>query len=281
MIEFENKVAVVTGAASGIGLAMAREFYQQGMRVVMADIEHQALTVAATSLNDSARVLAVVTDVSDPKAVDALADSAFESFGGVHIVCNNAGVFVGGASWECSDADYRWLIDVNVMGIANGIRSFVPRMIAAGEEGHIVNTASMAAMTTMPFSSVYCMSKAAALSLSECLFKELEVVAPQLGVSVLCPELINTSLASAQRNRPCHYSQQGDLTETEMSKMTEQAISDGIASGIEPAVMAERVLQGIKDKKFYLLPQDGWKKAAMIRQDEIRQEANPTFTYVE
>jgi short-subunit dehydrogenase len=131
------------------------------------------------------------------------------------------------------------------------------------------------------FSSVYCMSKAAALSLSECLFKELEALAPQLGVSVLCPELINTSLASAQRNRPDQYSRQGDLTDTEMSKMTEQAISEGIASGIEPSVMAERVLQGIKAKKFYLLPQDGWKKAAMIRQDEIRQEANPTFTYVE
>ncbi|MEE3240788.1 MAG: SDR family NAD(P)-dependent oxidoreductase [Pseudomonadota bacterium] len=281
MIEFDNKVAVVTGAASGIGLAMAKAFYQQGMRVVMADIERQALTEASTCLNDPTRVLAVVTDVSDPKAVDALADAAFESFGSVHLLCNNAGVFVAGASWECSDADYRWLIDVNVMGIANGIRSFVPRMIAAGEEGHIVNTASMAAMTTMPFSSIYCMSKAAALSLSECLFKELEALAPQLGVSVLCPELINTSLASAQRNRPDQYSQQGDLTDTEMSKMTEQAISEGIAGGIEPAVMAERVLQGIKAKKFYLLPQDGWKKAAMIRQDEIRQEANPTFTYVE
>ena len=281
MIEFENKVAVVTGAASGIGFAMAKIFHQKGMRVVMADIEQQALTSAADSLKDNDRVLAVMTDVSDAKAVDNLADAAYSRFGAVHIVCNNAGVFVFFSSWECSDADYRWLIDVNMMGIANGIRSFVPRMIATGEEGHIVNTASMAAMTTMPFSSVYCMSKAAALSLSECLFKELEVVAPQLGVSVLCPELINTGLASAQRNRPDHYSQQGDLTNTEMSKMTEQAISEGIAGGIEPDVMAERVLQGIKDKKFYLLPQDGWKKAAVIRQDEIRQESNPTFTYVE
>tara|TARA_B100000767_G_scaffold211778_1_gene198972 strand:- start:1402 stop:2247 length:846 start_codon:yes stop_codon:yes gene_type:complete len=281
MIDFENKVAVVTGAASGIGFAMAEKFYQLGMHVVMADIEQDALTAAASRLEDPSRVMAVVTDVSDPDAVDALAEAAFTAFGTVHIVCNNAGVFVGGASWECSDADYRWLIDVNVRGIANGIRSFVPKMIAAGEEGHIVNTASMAAMTTMPFSSVYCMSKAAALSLSECLFKELEIVAPQLGVSVLCPELINTSLASAQRNRPDQYSKQGDLTDTDMSKMTEQAIAEGVASGIEPTVMAERVLQGIKDRKFYLLPQDGWKDAAMIRQEEIQQESNPTFTYVE
>ena len=186
-----------------------------------------------------------------------------------------------GASWECSDADYRWLLDVNVLGIANGIRSFVPRMIAAGEEGHIVNTASMAGMTTMPFSSVYCMSKAAALSLSECLYKELEVTAPQLSVSVLCPELINTGIAAAARNRPDSYSQTGDITQTEFSKMTDQAITEGTAGGLDPMHMAERVLQGVIDKKFYLLAQDGWKNVAMVRQEEIKDERNPTLSFVE
>lgn len=281
MKEFNDKTAVVTGAASGIGLAMAELFLANGMNVVMADIEAGTLNTAANSLAGGDKVLAVVSDVADSASVDRLAEQAYSRFGNVHLLCNNAGVFTAGASWECSDADYRWLLDVNVLGIANGIRSFVPRMIAAGEEGHIVNTASMAGMTTMPFSSVYCMSKAAALSLSECLYKELEVTAPQLSVSVLCPELINTGIAAAARNRPDTYSQTGDITQTEFSKMTDQAITEGTAGGLDPMRMAERVLQGVKDKKFYLLAQDGWKNVAMVRQNEIKDERNPSLSLVE
>jgi NAD(P)-dependent dehydrogenase (short-subunit alcohol dehydrogenase family) len=186
---------------------------------------------------------------------------------------------VSGASWENSAADYQWLFDVNVMGIANGARSFIPRMIAQGDDCHIVNTASMAGLTTMPFSSVYCMSKAAALHLSECMHKELEAVAPQIGVSVLCPELINTGIAAAGRNRPQKYSDQGDVTDTEFSKMTDAAITESTAAGLDPMVMAERVLQGIKDRKFYLLAVDYWKDIAEHRLDEIRSEANPTLYF--
>ena len=131
----------------------------------------------------------------------------------------------------------------------------------------------------MPFSSVYCMSKAAALSLSECLYKELQATAPQIGVSVLCPELINTGIAAAKRNRPDQYSNSGDVTETEFSQLTDQAITEGTAGGLDPMVMAERVLQGIKDEKFYLLAQDYWKGIAMVRQGEIEAEQNPTLTF--
>jgi len=274
-------VAVITGAASGIGLALSQRFYSEGMNVVMVDVEEGALQVAAKGIGNDDRLLTVTTDVGSEQAVEALAEKVYQHYGAVHVLCNNAGVFTSGASWECSSADYRWLIDVNVMGIAHALRSFVPRMIAGGEEGHIVNTASMASMTTMPFSSVYCMSKAAALSLSECLFKELEIVAPQLGVSVLCPELINTGIAAAARNRPAAYSGDADMTDTEFSRMTNQAITEGTAGGLDPAVMAERVVQGIVDRQFYLLAKDAWKEIALTRQEEIRAETNPTLAVFE
>ena len=211
MKEFAGKTAVVTGAASGIGLALSQLFLERDMNVVMADVEAQALTVAAQHLDQGeGRVLAVTTDVGDAASVEVLAEAAYDRFGSVQVLCNNAGVFVGGASWENSVADYQWLFDVNVMGIANGARSFIPRMIEQGDDCHIVNTASMAGLTTLPFSSIYCLSKAAALHLSECMHKELEAVAPQIGVSALCPELIDTGIATARRNRPAKYS--GELT---------------------------------------------------------------------
>ncbi len=277
-----GKTAVVTGAASGIGLALSQLFARQGMNVVMADIETGALSAAKEKvLCADAEVITVECDVSKPAATDALAQVAQNAFGNVHVLCNNAGVFVGGASWESSAADYQWLLDVNVHGIANGLRSFVPAMIAHGEEGHIVNTASMAGFTTMPFSSVYCMTKAAAASLSECLFKEMEAVAPQIGVSLLCPELINTGIAAAARNRPAHYSGAGDVVETEFSKMTHDAITDSTAGGLDPMVMAERVLQGIKDRQFYLLAEDYWKEIADKRLEEIHDKSNPTMFFPE
>jgi len=280
MKEFAGKTAVVTGAASGIGLALSQLFLERDMNVVMADVETQALMAAAQHLDQGeGRVLAVTTDVGDAASVETLAEAAYDRFGSVQVLCNNAGVFVGGASWENSVADYQWLFDVNVMGIANGARSFIPRMIEQGDDCHIVNTASMAGLTTLPFSSIYCLSKAAALHLSECMHKELEAVAPQIGVSALCPELIDTGIATARRNRPAKYSGEGDLTDTDFSKMTEDAAIESTATGLPPRVMAERVLAGIEQRKFYLLAEDFWKDIAEHRLDEIRNEANPTMFF--
>lgn len=280
MEDFKGKTIVVTGAASGIGRATAQLFGEQGMNVVMADVEETALQKAADELSGNGiAVLPVVTDVASAASVEGLAEAAFGTYGNVHILFNNAGVFTAGASWECSVADYEWLIGVNVMGIAHGVRSFVPKMIEKGEPGYVVNTASMAGMTTMPFSSVYCMSKAAALSLTECLYKELQATAPQIGVSVLCPELINTGIAQAGRNRPAEFSGQGDVVESDFSRMTDQALSEGTAGGLDPSAMASRILDGIKANKFYLLAEDYWKDIALKRQEEIRDETNPTMFF--
>jgi len=278
MQNLKGKTAVVTGAASGIGLAMAELFSHEGMNVVLADVERNALDRTVTRLQaDGRRVIGVVTDVADSDSVQALADAAWQAFDKVHLLCNNAGVFVGGATWESSEADYRWVLDVNVMGVAHGIRHFVPRMIASGEEGHIVNTASMSALTTMPFSTVYSLSKAAVLSLSECLYKELQVAAPQIGVSVLCPEGINTGIADAERNRQARYARPGDQSETDFSRLTLDALKQTTTTGLEPRVMAERVLRGVRERKFYLLAEDFWRDLALLRMDEIRAGTNPTL----
>ena len=280
MKDFAGKTAVVTGAASGIGLALSELFLERGMNVVMSDVETETLTAAAVQLDrGEGRVLPVSTDVGDAAAVEALAQAAYRHFGSVQVLCNNAGVFVGGACWENSVADYQWLFDVNVMGIANGARSFIPRMMEQGDACHIVNTASMAGLTTLPFSSIYCLTKAAALHLSECMYKELESVAPQIGVSALCPELIDTGIATARRNRPAKYSRDGDITDTEYSKMTEDAAIETTATGLPPRAMAERVIAGIEHRKFYLLAEDFWKDIARQRLDEIRNEANPTMFF--
>ncbi len=277
-----GQCAVVTGAASGIGLALSEAFARAGVNVLMADIEAPRLEQAASGLaNLGAEVKHQVCDVRKAEQLEALAAFAESEFGKVHILCNNAGVFVGGAAWENTAADYQWLFDVNVAGIANGLRAFVPKMMAHGEPAHIVNTASMAALTTMPFSSVYCMSKAAALHLSECCYKELQVSAPQISVSVLCPELVDTDISKAGRNRPEELSAPDDMIETEYSKMTLQAITESTATGVSPALMADKVLKGIEADRFYLLADDFWHDIAMARLEDIRAGDNPRMVFGE
>lgn len=276
----KGQCAVVTGAASGIGLALSEAFARAGVHVVMADIEAPRLAQAAKGLAGlGAEIRHLVCDVRKSDQLETLAKFAEAEFGKVHILCNNAGVFVGGAAWENTAADYQWVFDVNVAGIANGLRAFVPRMIAHGEPAHIVNTASMAALTTMPFSSVYCMSKAAALHLSECCYKELQVSAPHISVSVLCPELVDTDISKADRNRPQELSAPEDLIETEYSKMTLQAITESTAGGVSPALMADKVLKGIQDDQFYLLANDFWHDIAMARLEDIRAGDNPRMVF--
>lgn len=278
MSDFQGRAFLVTGGASGIGLAMGELFAAQGMKIVLADVEAGALDAAVARLREQgAECLGVVTDVSKADAVQALAERARTQFGAVHILCNNAGVFTGGLLWEESLADYHWLLDVNVWGVVHGIRSFVPMMIGQDCDCHIVNTASMAAVTAMPYSGIYHMSKHAVLALSESLYHELAFHAPKVKVSVLCPESVDTGIAAAERNRPAHYRGDGDIVESGARALVMDSLAQSVATGIHPRVMAQRVLEAIREERFYILSQDGWREAAHTRLDDIRAGRNPTF----
>jgi NADP-dependent 3-hydroxy acid dehydrogenase YdfG len=277
MQEFRDKTAVVTGAASGIGQEMARVFAEQGMNVVLADIEESSLEEAVTEVAAlGVEAMGVVTDVGSSASVAALCQASIDRFGSVQVLCNNAGVYTGGHLWEQTEDDYEWLMRVNQWGIIHGLRHFVPQMISQGDECHIVNTASMAALCTLPFAGIYHMTKHAALALSECLFHELAMTAPQIGVSCLCPELVNTGIANSSRNRPAELAEEN---RTEAQKMSMTAIADATAGSLPPRVLAERVLQAIRDQQFYILPPDDdtWRDTANTRLEDVRLGRNPTF----
>ncbi len=194
MKEFKGKVAVVTGAASGIGRAMAERFAAEGMKVVLADIEQEALAQAEAKMKAAgATVLAVRTDVSSASGVQALAGRTIDAFGAVHILCNNAGVPpVVGPSWELTEADWQWVLGVNLWGVLHGIRVFVPIMLGQDSEGHVVNTASMAGLLSLPWAATYDVAKHGVVTLSESLHGELAAVGSKLKVSVLCPGWVKT-----------------------------------------------------------------------------------------
>ena len=278
MNDFKGKTAVVTGAASGIGRAMVERFCNEGMNVVLADIEAEPLDREVEALRAGGHtVIGVTTDVADHEQVDALARQAYDAFGSVQVLCNNAGIFTGGLLWEESLADYRWSLDVNLWGVIHGVRSFVPRMIDQGDECHVVNTASMAGLTTMPFAGVYHMTKHAVLAYSESLYHELSLTAPQIGVSALCPELINTGIANCDRNRPGKYSGEGDIVDSDARSLVMDSIAAGVSTGRPPSEMADRVVSAIRDKRFYILSSDGWMDSARSRIQDILEGRNPTL----
>ena len=250
MDEFRDKVAVVTGAASGIGFGLARRFASDGMKVVMADVEEPALKSAADELeSDGAEVLPVVTDVSDHDAVQALAAATFDRFGTAHIVCNNAGIGTGGPTWTVTEAQWRWIIGVNLMGVVHGIQAFVPRFIEQGE-GHVVNTASAAGLLSGPGMSPYFATKHAVVALSESLAADLAMAGADVGVSVLCPGFVRTRIQESDRNRPADVvafeEQSPDL------EARREFMNAAIAGGMDPAEVAEHVVAAIRAKKLHI-----------------------------
>jgi NAD(P)-dependent dehydrogenase (short-subunit alcohol dehydrogenase family) len=280
MQELKGRVAVVTGAASGIGQALARRFAQEGMRVVLADVERDALARARDELlATGAEAIGVPTDVTQPDQVQALAEATLDAFGKVHVVCNNAGVFAGGLCWESPLSDYEWVFGVNVWGVLHGIRTFVPILLRQGEPAHVVNTVSMAGLTTAPLGSAYFMSKHAALALSECLYHELASQDASIGVSVLCPEVINTGIARSGRNRPPHLKRESEDANA-ASDLIEGALREFTAAGLDPSLMAERVVDGIRAGRFYLLSEEGgsWRESCNTRLEDIRLARNPTLS---
>ncbi len=278
MEQLSGKVAVVTGAASGIGLALAKRLGAEGMKLALADVEPAALAGAQQTLvGAGVECISVPTDVSRADAVQALAERTLDAFGAVHVVCNNAGVFAGGLSWEAPLSDYEWVLGVNTWGVLHGIRSFVPILLRQDEPGHVVNTASMAALTSGPLSAAYFMSKHAVLALSESLYLELRLKHAKIGVSVVCPELIATRIGDADRNRPPHL-KRGDEPASPERDLIEGAIRAATESqGIAPDVIAERTLAAIRTGRFYVLAPEGnpWRDACDARLDAIRSERNP------
>ena len=277
MRSFQGRVAVVTGAASGIGLALAERFAAEGMKVVMADIESAALATASEGLRQrGAEIHATRVDVSRPEDVERLAVETYEAFGAAHVVCNNAGVAVIGAVHEHTLADWQWVINVNLWGVIHGVRAFLPRMLAGGDEGHIVNTASMAGLTTAQFMSVYDVTKHGVVALSESMYKELSVTGAPIGVSVVCPGLIDTNIMRSARNRP------ESLAETGKAGPFAQAfghgLSDRLATGYPPSEVAEQVVAGIREGRFYIVPAQPEVKANIaIRAQDLLELRNPTL----
>ena len=277
MKQLRGRVAVVTGAASGIGLALAERFAGEGMKVVMADIEEAALAKAAEGVRRTApAVVATLVDVARPEQVERLARETYDAFGAAHVLCNNAGVAVIGAVHEHTLADWQWVIDVNLWGVIHGVRAFVSRMLAGGDEAHIVNTASMAGLSTAPFMSVYDVTKHAVVALSESMYKEFAVTGAPIGVSVVCPGLVNTNIMRSSRNRPVDLADQGKSGP--MAQAFGQNLSDRLAGGYPPAVVADQVLQGIVEGRFYIVPaQPEVKASATLRAQDIIELRNPTL----
>jgi len=276
MQEFHGKVAVITGAASGIGRAIADRFAKEGMKLVLADVETEALDRAVIEIKKGgAEVKGVVTDVSKSDQVAALADAAYDAFGEVHILCNNAGVGAGGAMWNIPEEDWAWVLGVNLWGVIHGIRAFVPRMLEQNTEGHIVNTASMAGLSSGPGMSPYFVSKHGVVTLSEGLHYELKQVESKLNVSVLCPAWVNTGIADSDRNRPA-----GPLSDDEIDPMfalLRSATKNALEKGKTHGEIANCVLDAVHNERFYILPHQDWKFVIETRMQDILDERPPTY----
>lgn len=274
MDDFEGKTAVVTGAASGIGLALAERFAAAQMQVVLADIEEDALDQAVKRLEErQARVIGVVTNTMVESSVRELAERAVAEFGKVHVLCNNAGVASLGARgrgiWEVPAADWDWVMGVNFYGVLYGIQAFVPHMLAHGEPGHVVNTASLAGL--FPGGGTYGVSKHAVLSLTETLYNDLKARGAAVSASVLCPGFVSTRIAHAERNRPAGLEIEPGDAGTEMAAAAEALI----AQGKDPAEIADAVFKAIAHDDLYVLPHPAWDDFVRARVDHVLARRGP------
>ena len=251
MRELEGKTAFVTGGASGIGLALGRAFAKAGMKVMLADIEADALDRALGDFTSyGAQVRGLRCDVADPDSVERAAQQTIEAFGKVHVVCNNAGVAAGGGIDTISLDNWRWVIDVNLMGVVHGIKAFLPHMRAHGEGGHIVNTASMAGMNGGLGFSPYVASKFAVVGMSEGLWGQLR--GEGIGVSVLCPYFVRTRIGESGRNRQAQYGATPSLDPASPAAQMLAELARRLEAGLDPADVAARVLDAIREEKLYV-----------------------------
>jgi NAD(P)-dependent dehydrogenase (short-subunit alcohol dehydrogenase family) len=269
-----GKVAVVTGAAAGIGLALAERFARAGLDIVLADVEEPALAAAEQKIAGlGVRTLAVRTDVSDEASVQALAAAATERFGAVHVVCNNAGVQSASDPWFGPLSAWKWVLGVNLWGVVHGIRAFLPLLAMQGE-GHFVNTASVAGL--MPgFAPSYDASKHAVVAISEDLYSAMKVAGLPVGVSVLCPGWVRTRILDAERNWPDSMGQIPPLAVT--AEVTVPHIRRAIDEGMEPAAVAEFVADAVAADRFWVLTDPDFTAIALRRWQSIAEGSNPVL----
>ena len=280
MKSLKGRVAVVTGAASGIGFALAERFAAEGMKVVLADVEVEPLGRAEHSLRSAgAEVLAVPTDVSKADQVDRLAQQAPETFGAIHVVCNNAGVGAtsGAAFWEMTRADWEWVLGVNLWGAINGMRAFTPILLEQ-EEGHIINTASMAGLNTSAPGSmgVYSVTKHAVVALSESLQVSLAIRGAHVAVSVLCPAWVQTNISESIRNRPAEYPS-NEPERTPQAAAAIEYVKHLVATGTPPAKIAATVVDAIYKQRFYVLPHPEALPGVRQRMEDILEDRSPVL----
>jgi len=284
MKDFANKVAVITGGASGLGREFANTAAGLGMKLVLADVQQDALDRATAELEaGGADVLAMLCDVRKGEQVQALADAAMARFGAVHLLFNNAGVGSGGLIWENSVADWEWVLGVNVWGVIHGVRIFTRLMLACAArdpqfEGHIVNTASMAGLLNAPAMGVYNVSKHAVVSLSETLYHDLQLVEAPIGASVLCPYFVPTGISQSHRNRPADVGMTAGPTASQVAAqaMTVKAVESGKVSAADVARIA---FDAIRDGQFYIYSHPGALGGVAERMEEIVQQKNPRDPY--
>jgi NAD(P)-dependent dehydrogenase (short-subunit alcohol dehydrogenase family) len=271
MKELAGKVAAVTGAASGLGRAMALAFADQGMHVALADVGDTS-DVFAQVERKGVSALSMKVDVSRAEEVEAFAQLIDRDLGGAHVVCNNAGVSPLGAAWEASIADWQWILGVNLWGVIHGIRSFVPRLMARNA-GHVVNTASVAGIISPPGSAAYNVTKHAVVTLSETLHHDLRSRGSALGVSVLCPAYVPTGIADSERNRPKGFESAKKSAETLAKEaMLRKAVASGKLSADE---VAKAVVQAVMEERFYILTHPRIKGAIRARMEDILEERTP------
>lgn len=277
LTDFRGKTAVITGAGSGFGRAFAVALAAEGANLVLADLEAGPLNETARLLGD-APVLQQLCDVREPAQVDTLASAAYEHFGAVHLLFNNAGVALSGPSWTATLEEWRWVLEVNLMGVVHGLRSFTQAMIDSGEPARIINTASAAGLLSVPGSSVYCVSKHAVVTLSECLHHELKMLGSAVGVSVLCPAFVKTGIADSDRLRPDDTPKNPHPMTAQTEAMTRHAVNSGKVSADD---IARMTLDGIREDRFYILTHPGIKASIEGRMRHILDDQPPHNTMLE
>jgi NAD(P)-dependent dehydrogenase (short-subunit alcohol dehydrogenase family) len=289
MFEFDGKVAVITGAASGFGRAFAQTGASLGMKLVLADVDRGALAQTVDALRaGGAEAIGVPTDVADAVQVEALAQAALDAFGKVHLLFNNAGVGAGGFLWESPANDWAWVFNVNVMGVAHGIRAFTPIMLRQNEPAHIVNTASVAGLLSPPAMGIYNASKHAVVSLTETLYHDLQLaqaanpadparpaVGGAVGCSLLCPAFVPTGIANAERARPAELRNESGPTRSQIAagKQLQRAVQAG---KLTAADVADITFDAIAERRFYIVTHPGIMATVKLRHEDIEQLRNPT-----